>query len=150
MSWCEIHVTVGIPPSAGVAQALHYTENMVEFMEKNALIIEDDDDIRGLLEIVLSQMGFKINSVGTGKAGLESARDMRPDLVTLDIGLPDMHGVAVLTELRTFHEGKVVMLTARGQQGDIDGAMAAGATAYLLKPFRPTSLREELAEILAR
>lgn len=128
---------------------------MLDFTGKSALVIEDDDDIRGLLEIVLGQMGFKVDSVETGQAGLNSAREMharavRPDLVTLDLGLPDMDGVAVLTELRTFHDGKVVMLSARGRQDDIDNAMAAGATAYLLKPFRPKSLKEELAVILGR
>lgn len=126
----------------------HYTGQMFEFMGKNALIIEDDDDIRGLLEIVLGQMGFKVESAETGQAGLDRARQMRPDLVTLDIGLPDMDGVAVLTELRGFHESTVVMLSARGRQGDIEVAMAAGATAYLLKPFRPASLKEELKAIL--
>lgn len=117
-------------------------------MGKHALVIEDDDDIRGLLEIVLGTMGFAVTSAETGKAGLTRARDTAPDLVTLDIGLPDLDGVSVLKELRTFYDGKVVMLSARGRQQDIDNAMAAGATAYLLKPFRPKILRQELAAIL--
>ncbi|MDJ0317129.1 response regulator transcription factor [Arthrobacter antibioticus] len=123
---------------------------MLDFRGKKALVIEDDDDIRGLLEIVLSQMGFSVTSLATGRAGLESARSARPDLITLDIGLPDINGVAVLRELRIFHDGKVVMLSARGRQGDIDSAMAAGADAYILKPFRAISLKEELAEIIRR
>ncbi|MEV8182546.1 response regulator [Specibacter sp. NPDC078692] len=122
---------------------------MLDFMGKNALVIEDDDDIRGLLEIVLGQMGFTVTAVDTGTAGLSSAQALSPDLVTLDIGLPDVDGVSVLRELRTFHEGTVVMLSARGQQGDIDAAMAAGASGYLLKPFRPASLKQELVAILA-
>ncbi len=131
-------------------RVLHYTERMLEYMGKTALVVEDDDDIRDLLGIVLGQMGFAVETAGTGEAGLRSARDILPDLVTLDIGLPDMDGVDVLSKLRTFHDGKIVMLTARGQQSDIDLAMAAGATAYLLKPFRPASLKNELVAVLER
>ena len=54
-------------------------------MGKNALVIEDDDDIRGLLEIVLGQMGFTVTAVDTGTAGLSSAQALSPDLVTLDV-----------------------------------------------------------------
>lgn len=120
----------------------------MDILGKHALVIEDDDDIRGLLEIVLGTMGFAVTSAETGRAGLACARESAPDLVTLDIGLPDLDGLSVLKELRSFHEGKVVMLSARGRQQDIDNAMAAGATAYLLKPFRPKILREDLAAIL--
>lgn len=120
----------------------------MDFLGKHALVIEDDDDIRGLLETVLGIMGFEVTAVENGHAGLESARTRAPDLVTLDIGLPDMDGVAVLSELRTFHDLPVVMLSARGRQVDIDEAMTAGATGYLLKPFRPKALREALATIL--
>lgn len=120
----------------------------MDFLGKHALVIEDDDDIRGLLETVLGIMGFEVTAVENGQAGLESARTRAPDLVTLDIGLPDMDGVAVLSELRTFHDLPVVMLSARGRQVDIDKAMTAGATGYLLKPFRPKALREALATIL--
>ena len=112
------------------------------------LIVEDDDDIRGLLEIVLAQMGFAVTSANTGRGGLECARADQMDLVTLDVGLPDMNGIEVLRELRTFSEGKIVMLTSRGRQGDIEAGMEAGASAYLLKPFKPGTLREELAAIL--
>src|SRR4051794_15343087 len=122
----------------------------MEILGKSALVIEDDDDTRGLLEIVLGQMGFDVSSAETGQAGLDSARKTRPDLITLDIGLPDIDGVAVLKELRTDHHGIVVMLSARGRQQDIDKGMAAGATAYLLKPFSPKTLREELVAILGR
>lgn len=111
-------------------------------------MVEDDDDIRGLLDIVLTQMGFNVTAVDTGARGLASAHRIRPDLVTLDIGLPDTNGVAVLGELRAFHDGPVVMLSARGQQKDIEKAMAAGATGYLLKPFRPTMLKADLAALL--
>lgn len=128
----------------------HYNGQMLDFTGKRALVIEDDDDIRGLLEIILDQMGFEVTSINTGIGGLHSARTMQPDLVTLDIGLPDLNGVRVLEDLRTFYDGRVVMLSARSWQEDIDAAMAAGATAYLLKPFRPATLKQELVAILER
>ena len=121
---------------------------MLEFTGKKALIVEDADDIRGLLEIVLSQMGFAVTSASTGAAGLECARNERPELVTLDVGLPDMNGIEVLRAMRTFNEDKIVMLTSRGRPSEIAAGMDAGATAYLLKPFKPGALREELAAIL--
>lgn len=122
----------------------------MNFLGKRALVVEDDDDIRGLLQVVLEQMGFAVTAVETGAAGVASVRASSPDLVTLDIGLPDVDGVAVLTELRTFHDGTIVMISARGRQDDVALAMDAGATAYLLKPFRAPSLKEDLAAILGR
>lgn len=126
----------------------HYTDRVDTFAGRSALVIEDDD-IRGLLEIVLGQMGFEVSVAETGGAGLALARS-GADLITLDIGLPDRDGIDVLRELRTFHQGTVVMLTARDQSQDMATATAAGADAYLVKPFRPRSLRTDLAAILAR
>ncbi|WP_104091030.1 response regulator transcription factor [Arthrobacter sp. GMC3] len=123
---------------------------MLEFTGKKALIVEDDDDIRGLLEIVLSQMGFHVSSASTGARGLELARSENPELITLDVGLPDTNGIEVLRTLRTFSQERIVLLTSRGQQSDIDAGIEAGATAYLLKPFKPGSLRQELAAILGK
>lgn len=123
---------------------------MVDFLGKKALVVEDDDDIRGLLEVVLAQMGFEVRAVETARAGIKHAREHSPDLITLDIGLPDMSGLEALKEIRAFHQGDIVMLTARGQKADKTEADGAGATAYLMKPFRPKALREELRAILER
>lgn len=120
----------------------------MKLLGKRALIIEDDDDIRGLLEIVLMQMGFEVTGVGTGLAGIASVRNTRPDLVTLDMGLPDIDGLSVLGELRSFYDGTITMISSRGEQYQVAQAMAAGATAYLLKPFHAGSLKVELAAIL--
>ncbi len=121
---------------------------MVKFLGKNALIVEDDDDIRGLLEIILGQMGFEVTSVATGAAGLENARSSPPDLVTLDLGLPDMDGVDVLARLRTFHDGTVVVVSSRSGDEDRARAVDSGATAYLHKPFRPAAFKQDLVNIL--
>lgn len=121
---------------------------MVKFPGKNALIVEDDDDIRGLLEIILDQLGFEVTSVATGEAGLDNARKRPPDLMTLDLGLPDLDGVEVLARLRTFHTGPVVVVSARSEDTDRARALDSGATAYLRKPFRPAAFKQDLIEIL--
>lgn len=115
-----------------------------------AVVVEDDADIRGLLEMVLVQMGYDVTAVGTGEDGIATVRELVPDLVTLDVGLPGIDGMSTLTRLREFHTGAVVMVTARAQEADAERALAAGADGYLVKPFRPRSLREDLQRILDR
>ncbi|GAB3812001.1 response regulator [Tessaracoccus terricola] len=117
---------------------------------KRAVIVEDDDDIRGLLEIVLGQMGYEAIAAVTGEQGITSVREHAPELVTLDIGLPGVNGLDVLTQLREFHSGPVVVVSARGRAADAERALAAGADGYLVKPFRPRTLREDLERILGR
>lgn len=117
---------------------------------KRAVIVEDDDDIRGLLEIVLGQMGFESVGAVTGDQGIESVEEIRPELVTLDIGLPGADGLEVLKRLREFHSGPVVVVSARGRTADAERALAAGADGYLVKPFRPRTLREDLERILGQ
>ncbi len=125
-------------------------QSMPEITGQTAIVIEDDDDIRGLLYIVLSQMGFSALGAETGEEGVELVRAHAPALVTLDIGLPGADGIEVLRELREFHIGPVVVVSARGREPDTKRALAAGADGYIVKPFRPHSLREDLQRILAR
>lgn len=121
---------------------------MPEMTGQTAIVVEDDDDIRGLLSIVLNQMGFRVVEVETGEEAVEAVRAHDPALVTLDIGLPGADGIEVVGWLREFHAGPVVMVTARGRDTDTERALAAGADGYVVKPFRPRSLREELGRIL--
>lgn len=115
-----------------------------------AVVVEDDGDIRGLLEIVLGQMGFETIGAVSGEEGVGSVREHHPELVTLDIGLPDADGLEVLAQLREFHAGPIVVVSARGRAADAERALAAGADDYLIKPFRPRMLREDLERILER
>ncbi|WP_349638675.1 response regulator transcription factor [Saxibacter everestensis] len=114
-----------------------------------ALVIEDDDDIRRLLEVVLSQAGFVVESAATGSAGVAAARESAPDLITLDIGLPDIDGYEVARRLREFYRNHLVMLSARSETYDAALGLEVGADAYLTKPFRPRQLREVLGRILS-
>lgn len=112
------------------------------------LIIEDDDDIRRLLELALPRTTMTISSVGTGSEGVEVCRAEDPALVTVDIGLPDIDGIEVVQQLREFYRGTIVVISARSAERDRATAMAAGADAFLTKPFRPRELRSAIAELM--
>lgn len=115
-----------------------------------ALVIEDDDDIRRLLEVVLGQAGYTVAAAATGADGLEALESRTPDLLMVDVGLPDLEGYEVVRRARPRIEGHIVMLSARTQDADAQQGIDAGADAYLTKPFRPRQLREQLTEIVSR
>ncbi|MFP5313521.1 MAG: response regulator transcription factor [Actinomycetes bacterium] len=106
------------------------------------LVVEDDDDIRGLVAVVLSAAGFDVMAVGSGAAGIAAAANPAIALVTLDLGLPDMDGHEVARAIRGLTSAPLLFLTARSEEDDILAGMASGAAAYLTKPFRPRELRE--------
>lgn len=115
-----------------------------------ALVIEDDDDIRRLLEIVLTQCGFATSVVANGADGVAEARTAEPALITLDVGLPDVDGYRVAEQLRAFYTNHLIMISARAEDMDADLGIRAGADAYLTKPFRPKELRARVDEVMAR
>lgn len=115
-----------------------------------ALVIEDDDDIRRLLEVVLGQDGYTVRTAATGTEGLTALADATPDLLLVDVGLPDIEGFDVVRQVRATVPGHIVMLSARSQASDAQQGLDAGADAYLTKPFRPRQLREQLTEITSR
>ncbi|MGO2311197.1 MAG: response regulator transcription factor [Brachybacterium tyrofermentans] len=115
-----------------------------------AVVIEDDDDIRQLLEVVLGQEGYAVTVAATGSEGLDVLRADPPDLTLVDVGLPDMEGYEVVRTARPLVSGHIVMLSARSQASDAQLGLEAGADEYLTKPFRPRQLRETLREIVSR
>jgi DNA-binding response OmpR family regulator len=115
-----------------------------------ALVVEDDDDVRGLLEDVLRHAGFEVRSAATGQAGAELARSEHPTVVTLDVGLPDIDGFEVLRRIRAGSDAYVVMLTASDEESDALFALQSGADDYLTKPFRPRELRARIGAMLRR
>lgn len=110
--------------------------------QRVCLVVEDNDDIRGLIAVVLSRAGFEVRAVGTGAEGIAAAADPAISLVTLDLGLPDMDGHVVARAIRALSEAPLLFLSARSEEDDILAGMASGAAAYLTKPFRPTELKE--------
>jgi two-component system OmpR family response regulator len=118
-------------------------------MEKKrvCVVVEDDDDIRGLITFVLGRAGFEVKAVATGAEGIAAAADPAVSLVTLDLGLPDMDGHVVARAVAALTKAPLLFLTARSENDDVLAGMASGAAAYLTKPFRPSELRD-LAEQL--
>ena len=107
------------------------------------VIIEDDPQIRRFLRAGLEAHGFEIHEAETGKLGLILAATRKPDLIILDLGLPDLGGLEVINNLREWTSRPVIILSARNMEGDKVAALDAGADDYLTKPFG-------LDELLAR
>jgi len=104
------------------------------------LIIDDEVQIRRLLEITLSANGYKISEASTGKEGLALAAAGHPILIILDLGLPDADGLVILKKLREWYLKPVIILSVRNSEEDIIKALDNGANDYLTKPFRTGEL----------
>lgn len=115
-----------------------------------AVIIEDDQDIRDLIQVVLSQSGFTVHAVDRGAAGVNAVREQQPDIITLDIGLPDIDGFEVARQIREFSDCYIIMLTSRAEELDTLLGLESGADDYLTKPFRPRELRSRVAAMMRR
>lgn len=107
------------------------------------LVIEDETPIRRFLKMALSDQGFQFREAKCGKEGLEKVVGERPDLVILDLGLPDMDGLALTKQLREWTKVPIIVLSARQNEKDKVEALDAGADDYLTKPFG-------MGELLAR
>lgn len=107
------------------------------------LIIDDEPAIRKLLSIALESEGYAVELAETGKAGIIRAAHHPPDLILLDLGLPDQSGHVVLTELKSWYPHSIIILSVLNEESDIVKALDQGAADYLTKPFR-------MAELLAR
>ena len=104
------------------------------------LIIDDELQIRRLLEITLSANGFKVIHSSNGKEGLIDAATHHPSLIILDLGLPDIEGLVILKKLREWFFKPVIILSVRNSEEDIITALDNGANDYLTKPFRSGEL----------
>jgi two-component system, OmpR family, KDP operon response regulator KdpE len=111
--------------------------------ERVVLVIEDEPQVVRFLKASLSSHGFRILEAPTGQLGLVEASSRVPDLILLDLGLPDLDGVEVVRRLREWTAVPVIVLSARGQERDKIEALDAGADDYLTKPFG-------IGELLAR
>jgi two-component system KDP operon response regulator KdpE len=107
------------------------------------LVVEDEPEIRRFVRMALESEGHDVHEAGTLQRGLIEAGSRRPDLVVLDLGLPDGDGVDLIRDLRTWSTSAVIVLSARSGEADKVAALDAGADDYLVKPFGA-------AELLAR
>ncbi len=107
---------------------------------ESILIIDDEIQIRRLLEITLSANGYKIVEAQNGKDGCSLAASFNPSLIILDLGLPDMDGIDVLKKLREWYQHPIIVLSVRKSEDDIVKALDNGANDYISKPFRTGEL----------
>lgn len=104
-------------------------------LKPTALIIDDELQIRRLLKVCLEANGYRVLEAATGREGITEAAQRTPDVVILDLGLPDMEGVAVLKRLREWSKVPVVVLSVRDREEDKIAALDNGADDYVTKPF---------------
>lgn len=115
------------------------------------LIVEDEPDVLLLLENRVRGAGFEVRSAMEGESALALIEESKPHVVVLDWMMPRMSGIDVLERLRTDdpeHGIKVLMLTAKSQQSDIDRALSAGADDYIVKPFSSRDLLERISALV--
>ena len=108
------------------------------------LVVEDDIPVRNLITITLKTHGYRYLTAGTGDGAVVEASSHNPDVVLLDLGLPDMDGVDVIRKIRTWSNLPIIVISARSEDTDKIDALDAGADDYLTKPF---SVEELLARL---
>jgi two-component system KDP operon response regulator KdpE len=114
------------------------------------LIIDDEPQIRRLLEVTLSGAGYKVFAAATGQEGIALAVQRRPDAILLDLGLPDLDGVEILKRLREWSQTPVIILSVRDREEDKIAALDAGADDFVTKPFGGGELLARLRTTLRR
>lgn len=112
-------------------------------MEKKLLVIEDEPAILRFLRSSLENKGWQLLEAPTGRIGLDMAAKKKPDVILLDLGLPDQDGLQVLKTLRKWTSAPIIIVSARGQESDKISGLDAGADDYLTKPF-------SIGELMAR
>lgn len=116
------------------------------------LVADDDEDILLLVTTRLRRDGFEIVQASNGTEALAVARERRPALAVLDIGMPGLDGVQVLEQIRAdddLHGMRVLLLTAKAQESDVRRGYDSGADAYVKKPFSPAELSKRVRELLS-
>ncbi|WP_433272041.1 response regulator transcription factor [Actinosynnema sp. CS-041913] len=114
------------------------------------LLVEDDPVVQAALVHALTDLGHDVRAVGTAVAALREAGTREPDLVILDLGLPDLDGVAALRMLRGISDVPVIIATARGGESSVVGSLNAGADDYIVKPFSAEHLAARINALLRR
>ncbi|MGA3202268.1 MAG: response regulator [Bryobacteraceae bacterium] len=118
---------------------------------KKILVADDKATSRELVRVALEHSGYSVYEAADGGEALNSARDIHPDLIILDLHMPGLDGFGVIEEIRRDAQlaaTPVMALTASAMQGDREHALALGFTSYLAKPIRLSNLRKEVARLL--
>lgn len=117
------------------------------------LVAEDERDIRELIGFTLRFAGFEVVLVSNGAEAIEKAALERPDLILMDVRMPKMTGYEACRQLKNNPATQsipVVFLSAKGQEGEIEQGLASGAVEYIVKPFAPDELANQVKSILAK
>ncbi|MDR6622418.1 response regulator transcription factor [Sinomonas atrocyanea] len=118
--------------------------------ERRAVVVEDDADMRSLLARTLQRHGFDVALAGTGAEGLRMVGEHRPDLVTLDLNLPDLDGTEVCRRIRAVSDAYVMMITGRADEIDELMGLQIGADDYISKPFSPRTVQARVEAMFRR
>lgn len=114
------------------------------------LVIEDDEDVARLEQTVLERAGYELRVTGTGAEGLELAESYKPDVIVLDVGLPDISGLDVCTSLSNSNNAFILMVSGHSREQDILLGLGLGADDYITKPFSGNELVARVASFLRR
>ena len=117
---------------------------------QTVLVVEDESSIASFVALYLKNAGYKVRNVGTGEAALEQVAAERPDLIVLDLMLPDIDGIEVTKRIRQTSDVPILMLTARDEDVDKIIGLDVGADDYMTKPFNPRELVARVKSILRR
>jgi DNA-binding response OmpR family regulator len=120
---------------------------------KTVLVVDDEQDILDLVRFRLEHDGYRVLTASDGQMGLTLAQAEHPDLCILDVMMPKLSGLEVLAHLRadpSTADTRVILLTARGQDADVDRGFELGANDYVTKPFSPKELRRRVHAQLSR
>ncbi len=118
-------------------------------LQRKILIVEDDAGLRNVHNIFFGMKNFDVSMVTEGRAAIEHIRKAEPDIVLLDLGLPDIDGLEVLKTVRQFSSVPIIVMTARTDIHSINQTTALGANDYINKPFRPEILLHRI-DLLTR
>lgn len=119
-------------------------------MPGTILVVDDEKNIVQLARLYLNNEGFRVESAHDGKQALEKAKSVRPDLIVLDVMMPEMDGLTVCKELRKTSNVPIIILTARGDDIDRIVGLEIGADDYMSKPFNPRELVARVKAVLRR
>jgi two-component system KDP operon response regulator KdpE len=118
--------------------------------KRHILVVDDEPRIVRFVRMNLELEGFRVSEANAGREAIEKVRDDLPDLVLLDVMLPDMDGFEVLKEIRSFSPVPVIMLTVKGEEEDRVRGLDLGADDYITKPFSPRELVSRIKAVLRR
>jgi DNA-binding response OmpR family regulator len=119
-------------------------------MSESVLVVDDDGDVRALVAELLSRAGYRVSQAENGRKALKTLYDERPDLIVLDVSMPELDGWGTLERIRELSDVPVMMLTALGAELEKVRALRAGADDYMTKPFGRQELLARVENLLRR